>query len=134
MCVLHENLIFQKIKIEGVLIFISCIVRAIKERKRERSGKKERQEESRQIQRQEGRKRGRDRGRKKQFSLCTKIRQNGILLPSIFYMRTVKHQTNSFSPREYWRQAHSLPDNPCGLTLIFAHLGVRHIPQRSQQR
>ena len=127
-------MIFQKIKIEGVLlIFISCIVRAIKERRRERSGEK--REAGRKVDKHRDRKEGRKGGRDKaQFLLCTKIRQNGILLPSIFYMRTMKHQTNSFSPREYWRQAHRLPDNLCGLTLIFAHLAVRHIPQRSQQR
>ena len=52
---MHENLIFQKIKIEGVLlIFISCTVRAIKERKRERSGGK----------RKAGRKVGKHRDRK----------------------------------------------------------------------
>ena len=84
MCVLHENLIFQKIKIEGVLlIFISCTVRAIKERKRERSGGKRKagRKVGKHRDRKEGREGGREGGRK-QFLLCAKIRQNGILLRS----------------------------------------------------
>jgi len=83
-CVLHENLIFQKIKIEGVLlIFISCIVRAIKERRRERSGEK--REAGRKVgkhrDRKEGRKEGREGGTKRNFYFVPKLGKMASFYP-----------------------------------------------------